>query len=90
MVSKLNFHQPREQAGFRAGYSTIDHLQVANQLQEKVEEYNLSLRFIFVNYEKAFDSIEIERIFTALKYQGADEAYLEILQNLYDDATSVL
>ena len=90
MIRTLNFHQPREQAGFRAGYSTIDHLQVVNQLQEKANEYNMPLCFAFVDYEKAFDSIEFEPLFEGLKNQGVDEAYVNILRNLYSEATSVL
>ena len=86
MIPTLDFHQPREQAVFRAGYSTIDHLQVINQLQEKANEYNMPLCFAFVDYEKAFDSIEFE----GLKNQGVDDAYLNILRNLYSEATSVL
>ena len=58
ILQTLDFHQPREQAGFRAGISTIDHLHVVNQLQEKVHEYNIPLCFAFVDYEKAFNSIE--------------------------------
>ena len=53
MIRTLDFHQPHEQAGFRVGYSTIDHLQVVNQLQEKANEYNMPLYFAFVDYEKA-------------------------------------
>ena len=90
MIRTLDFHQPREQAGFRAGYSTIDHLQVVNQLQEKANEYNMPLCFAFVDYEKAFDSIEFEPLFEGLKNQGVDEAYVNILRNLYSEATSVL
>ena len=44
MIRALNFRQPLEQAGFRAGYSIIGHLQVVNQLQEKANEYNIPLR----------------------------------------------
>ena len=50
----------------------------------------MPLCFAFVNYEKAFDSIEFEPLFEGLKNQGVDEAYLNILQNLYSEATSVL
>ena len=90
MIRTLDFHQPREQAGFRAGYSMIDHLHVINQLPEKANKYNMPLCFAFINYEKAFDSIEFEPLFEGLKNQGIDEAYLNILRNLYSEATSVL
>ena len=67
MIRTLDFHQPSEQAWFRAGYSTIDHLHVVNQLQEKANEYNFPISFAFVDYEKAVDSIEFEPFFEGLK-----------------------
>ena len=89
MFGTLDFHQPCEQTGFRAGYSTIDHLQVVNQLQEKANECNSPLCFAFVDYEKSFDSIEFEPLFEGLKNQGVDEPCLSILRSLYSEATSV-
>ena len=50
----------------------------------------MPLCFAFVDYEKAFDSIEFESLFEGLKNQGIDEACLNILRNLYNEATSVL
>ena len=88
-IRTLDFHQLREQDGFRAGYSTIDHIYVVNQLQEKANEYNMPLYFAFVDYEKAFDSIELELLFEGLKNQGVDEAYLNILRKLYDSIRTV-
>ena len=90
MIRTLDIHQPREQAGFRAGYSTIEYLQLVNQLQEKANEDNMPLGFAFVDKEKAFDSIEFELFFEGLRNKGVDEAYLNILRNLYSETTSVL
>ena len=44
MLRTLDQHQPREQAGFRSGFSTIDHIQVIMQLQEKTDTYNIPPR----------------------------------------------
>ena len=90
MIRTLDFHQPREQAGFRAGYSTIDHLQVVNQLQEKANEYNMPLCFCL---RRLWKGLWQHRIWTTLwrvKEPGSDEAYVNILRNLYSEATSVL
>ena len=76
VIRRLDFHQPRERAGFRVGYSAIDHIDVVHQLQEKANEYSIPLRFAFVDYEKAFDSINFEPLFEGLKNPGIDEAYL--------------
>ena len=79
---------PREQAGFRPGFSTTDHIHVVSQLQEKANEYKVPLAF--VDYEKAFDSIEFTPLFTARANQGVDPAYITILRDLYNGATSTL
>ena len=77
MLGTLEQHQTREQAGFRAGFSTTDHIQVVNQLQEKANEYKILL--CFLDYKKAFDSIEFTPFLNALKNQGVDQAYITIL-----------
>ena len=54
MERVLYENQPRELAGFRKGYSTIDHL----QLIEKCNEFKRPLCIGYIDYGKAFDSIE--------------------------------
>ena len=62
-ISKtLDEQQPREQAGFRKNFSTRDHLFVLNQLLERAREYKMDLAIAFVDYEKAFDAIEINAV----------------------------
>ena len=90
MLRTLDQHQPREQAGFRSGFSTIDHIQVISQLQENADEYKIPLCFAFVDYEKAFDSIEFNPIFEALENHGVESAYITLLRDLDNGATSTL
>ena len=88
MESILDANQPREQAGFRKGYSTTDHLQSINQIIEKCNEYNLNLCIAYIDYEKAFDSVEHEVIFQALRNIGINETYINIIEDIYTDATA--
>ena len=67
---KLDENQPREQAGFRSKYSTTDHIHAINQLEKKCREYNIPLCVAFVDYEKAFDSVQTQAILTSLQEQG--------------------
>ena len=90
MLRTLDEHQPREQAGFRSGFSTIDHIHVINQIQEKANEYQMPICFAFVDYEKAFDSIEFTPLFIALENQGIDADYITLIRDLYNGATATL
>ena len=90
MMRTLDQNQPREQAGFRSGFSTIDYIHVVSQLQEKEHEYNIPLCFAFVDYEKAVDSIEFTPLFKALKNHGVGPAYINLIFDLYNGATSTL
>ena len=75
----LDENQPREQAGFRRGFSTIDHLHAVNQLIEKCAEYKIPLVVGLVDYNKAFDSVEIHDVIEALQEQEVDPVYVNVL-----------
>ena len=66
LEKKLDENQHREQAGFRSKYSTTDHIHAINQLTEKCREYNIPLCVAFVDYEKAFDSVQTQAILTII------------------------
>ena len=57
-----------QKAGFRKGYSTIDH--TVKQPIEKTLEYNMPLVLCFVNYNKFFDSIETATVITSINQKS--------------------
>ena len=85
---QLDDNQTREQAGFRKGYSTMDHIHVMNQMIEKSQEYNLPLYIAWVDYEKAFDSVQHEDLFQALWNQGIRGKPFRTLRLIYQEATA--
>ncbi|KAK6767156.1 hypothetical protein RB195_026466 [Necator americanus] len=62
----LDEGQPCEQAGFRKGFSTIDHIHTVSKLIEVSREYKMPLCLTFIDLKKAFDSVETEAVVEAL------------------------
>ncbi|CAG4989725.1 unnamed protein product [Colias eurytheme] len=88
ITATLDANQPKEQAGFRSKYSTIDHIHVLRQVLQKYNEYNKIYYLGFVDYNKAFDSLEHDYIWEALNIQGIHGKYIRILQNVYSRSTA--
>ena len=82
LARQLDEQQPPEQAGFRSGYSTMDHIHVLNQLLECCRKYKMPLVLAFIDYEKAFDSIEINAVLLGLQQQGISYEYVDLLREL--------
>lgn len=87
ITPKFDQYQPVEQAGFRKGYSTLDQLQTLKLLLEKVNEYNIELHLPFVDFRKAFDSIEIWAFLSALDDARIDYRYSRLIKDVYGNAT---
>ena len=86
MEKTLDANQPREQAGFRKGFATTDHLHTINQIIEKSNKFNLPLCIAYIDYEKAFDSVEHNVIFQALRNIDINETYINIIEDIYNEA----
>uniref|UniRef100_A0AAR5Q9X3 Reverse transcriptase domain-containing protein n=1 Tax=Dendroctonus ponderosae TaxID=77166 RepID=A0AAR5Q9X3_DENPD len=89
LTNKLDsYYQPCEQAGFRSGYSTNNHLQVIKYLIEKCVEYNKPLVLIFVDYKKAFDTVDQHKMLLALADCPIYHRYIALRKNVYDTAAA--
>ena len=65
---KINLEN-RHDLGASRSYSTTDHIHAINQLKEKCREYNIPLWVAFVDYEKAFPSLQTQAILISLQEQ---------------------
>ncbi|KAK6742798.1 hypothetical protein RB195_010207 [Necator americanus] len=84
----LDEGQPCKQAGFRKGFSTIDHIHTVSKLIEVSREYKMPLCLTFIDLKKAFDSVETEAVVEALDNQGAPTQYIKVLRELYSNFTT--
>ena len=79
----LNREQSRDQAGFRPGYSTDDHMITFNLMCEKADEYQLTQWIAVLDFKKAFDSIDHSKLWEALTEQGTPCYLTALLKRLY-------
>uniref|UniRef100_A0A8R1IF10 Reverse transcriptase domain-containing protein n=1 Tax=Caenorhabditis japonica TaxID=281687 RepID=A0A8R1IF10_CAEJA len=79
-----------EQAGFRRSFSTIDHIHSIQRLLEVGREYQQPLTLVFIDFQKAFDSVEPQAIWESLKSQGVQPAYIALLQQCYTNCTTTI
>jgi len=82
--------QPKEQAGFRSGYSTMDYIQVLREITERCMEYEKPLCLAFIDYKKTFDLVYTTSVLGALRSQGIYEANIELIKNIYRNVTSTI
>ena len=76
------------QAGFREGYSTIDHVFVLKTIIELYLCQGRRLFCAFVDYRKAFDSVNRTILWKRLVEQGVNGKILDVIKNLYQASKS--
>jgi hypothetical protein len=73
------------QFGFRPKKSTSHALYVIRRIQDYSESTGNNLSLALLDWEKAFDKIEHDKLFIALKRLGVNEKYIKVLQNCYSN-----
>ena len=74
-----------EQAGFRRGYSTIDNAFILNSFVQKYLDKRSKVYVAFIDYRKAFDSVNTSVLWKILCKNGIIGKMLVILQGIYED-----
>ncbi|CAH8633484.1 unnamed protein product [Schistosoma curassoni] len=73
-----------QQAGFRKDRSCTDQIATLRIIVEQSVEWNSSLYINFIDYEKAFDSVDRRTLWKLLRHYGIPEKIVNIIRNSYD------
>lgn len=78
------------QAGFRKDYSTVDHIFSLKTLIQKAKIYRFDLHLMFIDFEKAFDSVLTSAIMASLRRRRVDPWTQQVLQFIYGNSCAYL
>ena len=76
------------QAGFRKGYETTDHIFVLNSLCEILKQRKQKLFCAFIDFSQAFDSIWRVGLWRKLHLNLIDGKFFRIVTNMYENIKS--
>ena len=78
---------PETQCGFHAGRSTADVIFTLRQLQEKAMEHQRSLYIVFMDFSKAFNTVNRWTLWKVLKAYGSHESFINMIRQFHDGKT---
>ena len=74
---------PDVQAGFRKGRGTRDQIVNISWIIEKAREFQKNIYFCFIDYTKAFDCVDHNKLWKILEEMGIPDQLTCLLRNLY-------
>ena len=79
----VNHELPDVQAGFRKGRGTRDQIANIHWIIKKAREFQKHIYFCFIDYAKAFDCVDHNKLWKILKKMGIPDHLTCLLRNLY-------
>ena len=79
----VNRELPDIQAGFRKGRGTRDQIANIRWIIEKAREFQQNIYFCFIDYAKAFDCVDHNKLWKIMKEMGIPDHLICLLRNLY-------
>ena len=79
----MNYELPDVQARFRKGRGTTNQMANIQWITEKARKFQKNIYFYFIDYAKAFDSVDHNKLWKILKDMGIPNHLTCLLRNLY-------
>ena len=84
----MNHELPDVQAGFGKGGGTRDQIANIRWIIEKAREFQKNTHFRFIDYAKAFDCVDHNKLWKILKEMGILDHLTYLLRNLRSGSNS--
>ena len=81
---------PDVQAGFRKGTGTRNQIVNIHWIIENAREFKKNIYFCFIDYTKAFDYVDHNKLWKTLKEMGIPDHLTCFLRNLYESQEEML
>ena len=81
----VNCEHPDVQAGFRKGRGTRNQIANIHWIIEKAREFQKNIYFCFIDFAKAFDCVDHNKLWKIMKEMGVPDHMTCLLRNLYAD-----
>ena len=79
----VNYELPDDQAGFRKDRGTRDQIANIHWIIEKASEFQKNIYFCLIDYAKAFDCVDHNKLWKIPQEMGIPEHLTCLLRNLY-------
>ena len=79
----MNRELPDVQVGFRKGRGTRDQITNICCIIEKARDFQKNIYFCFIDYAKAFDCVDYNKLWKILRETGTPDHLTCLLRNLY-------
>ena len=76
---------PDVQGGFGKGRGTRIQIASIHWIITKAREFQKNISFFFIDYTKAFGSVDHNKLWKKLKEMGVPDHFIFLLKNLYED-----
>lgn len=93
IFNTIDADHPNEKAVFKRRFPTTDYIFAMNLGIKKTKKYNLENHFLFIDFNKAFDSAYHKSVIVygiLKKNQGIPSGIIHVLKGLYNNSKSYI
>ncbi len=87
---KANAVLNQNQAGFRSGYATVDHIFTLNSIIQRYKSEGRKVYCAFIDFSKAFDTVNRTVLYYKLQKEGVSPKFIRLIRSLYSQTKACI